>query len=114
MKTFKKIATVKKNNKTGRLSIVKTTPNVTLDVGTELYVKVENEVIDVVQKLLEGDSHQFSTRPCQTCRTISDLISRPFGCSAKALLRKININEKPKVPPPPCNECEPIDRLNQI
>jgi len=76
MKTFKKIATVKKNNKTGRLSIVKTTPNVTLDVGTELYVKVENEVIDVVQKLLEGDSHQFSTRPCQTCRTIRDYCKR--------------------------------------
>lgn len=30
--------------------------------------------------LLQEDPHQWSTRPCTTCQTISILIKRPFGC----------------------------------
>lgn len=39
-----------------------------------------NTVID----LIEGDPHQFGTRPCQTCRAISSIIDEPFGCIKKA------------------------------
>ena len=34
--------------------------------------------------LLQEDPHQWSVRPCGTCRTISGLIGRPFGCNLKA------------------------------
>lgn len=32
--------------------------------------------------LVEADPHQFSNRPCATCRTVSTLTGRPFGCQA--------------------------------
>jgi hypothetical protein len=31
-------------------------------------------------ELIEKDPHQWSKRPCTTCRTISAIIGRPFGC----------------------------------
>jgi hypothetical protein len=37
-------------------------------------------VLDPVLRLWESDPHQFSERPCQTCRSISALVRRPFGC----------------------------------
>lgn len=33
--------------------------------------------------LSEKDPHQFGTRPCPTCNTITNLIGRPFGCNAR-------------------------------
>lgn len=30
---------------------------------------------------LYADPHQWSTRPCPTCRAISGLIGEPFGCN---------------------------------
>ncbi len=35
---------------------------------------------DAALDLIEKDPHQYSKRPCDTCRTISNLIGRPFGC----------------------------------
>lgn len=34
-------------------------------------------------QLIERDPHQFGTGPCPTCITITGLIGRAFGCSAK-------------------------------
>jgi hypothetical protein len=31
-------------------------------------------------KLIQADPHQWSTRDCQTCRLVSELIKKPFGC----------------------------------
>ncbi len=31
-------------------------------------------------KLIQADPHQWSTRGCVTCRTVSELIEKPFGC----------------------------------
>lgn len=42
------------------------------------------QIADAVARLIEADSHQFSTRPCQTCRAVSSLLARPFGCSARS------------------------------
>ncbi len=39
---------------------------------------------DAAFRLIEEDPHQWSSRPCQTCRAISNLIGRPFGCSARS------------------------------
>lgn len=46
------------------------------------------ELIDAL-RLIQKDMHQFSKRPCSTCKTISLLIHEPFGCVIKANERKI-------------------------
>ena len=43
-----------------------------------------NAALTVALELLEADPHPFSTRPCPTCRPVSVLLGRPYGCSAKA------------------------------
>ena len=37
-------------------------------------------VIDPILKLIQEDPHQWSTRGCETCRTISSLLGKEFGC----------------------------------
>jgi len=37
-------------------------------------------LIDAVLDLLQADPHQWSMRPCPTCKTITGLIGKPFGC----------------------------------
>ena len=31
-------------------------------------------------RLIQKDPHQWSTRPCSTCETITNLLDMPFGC----------------------------------
>jgi hypothetical protein len=38
---------------------------------------------EVILRLIEADPHQWSSRPCPTCRAISGIIDRPFGCVKK-------------------------------
>lgn len=38
---------------------------------------------DAAFALIEGDPHQWSARPCQTCAAVSSLLGRPFGCVKK-------------------------------
>ena len=42
-------------------------------------------IMEPILNLLENDPHSWSKRPCPTCRTISSMIGRPFGCEAKQL-----------------------------
>ena len=42
------------------------------------------KIADALARLIEADPHQWSARPCQTCRAASALLDRPFGCSARA------------------------------
>ena len=51
----------------------------------ELEVKLANTVqlAEVIARLFESDPHSYSTRPCETCRNISRLLGRSFGCDAK-------------------------------
>lgn len=44
--------------------------------------------IGVVLDLLQRDPHQWSTRPCSTCQTVTTLAGRDFGCVAHAKARK--------------------------
>ncbi len=39
--------------------------------------------VDLVVRLIEGDPHQFSKRPCATCKVITGILGRPFGCASK-------------------------------
>lgn len=36
--------------------------------------------VDSILSLLQDDPHQWSARPCATCRAISTIVARPFGC----------------------------------
>ncbi len=49
-------------------------------------VKLE---VEAILNLIQADPHQWSDRPCPTCRAISTLAGRPFGCSALARMRRV-------------------------
>lgn len=42
------------------------------------------ERAEAVASVLERDPHQFSTRPCATCRAVTSILGRPFGCVRRA------------------------------
>jgi len=37
-------------------------------------------VIGSVLRLLQDDGHQWSSRSCSTCKTITSIVGKPFGC----------------------------------
>lgn len=39
-----------------------------------------NLVLDAVLDLLQEDQHSWSDRPCPTCRPITAMLGKPFGC----------------------------------
>lgn len=39
-----------------------------------------NMLVGAVLDLLQADPHSWSERPCPTCRPISAIVGRPFGC----------------------------------
>jgi len=39
-------------------------------------------IVDAALKLIEADPHQWSGRPCSTCRAVTHLVGRRFGCDA--------------------------------
>jgi hypothetical protein len=42
-----------------------------------------NKIIKSVTDLIQSDPHQWSTRPCQTCQSVSSIIGYSFGCVKK-------------------------------
>lgn len=47
-------------------------------------------IIDSIVSVLQNDPHSWSTRECETCRVITGLIRRPFGCYEYARQRAKN------------------------
>lgn len=44
-------------------------------------IKTSGRIIaNAALNLIEKDPHQWSSRPCSTCETISNLLDRDFGC----------------------------------
>ena len=41
-------------------------------------------LIEPILSLIYNDPHQWSTRPCSTCKAITSIVGRPFGCILKA------------------------------
>lgn len=37
-------------------------------------------VVEAILRLLDEDPHDFTSRPCQTCRAVTSLAGRAFGC----------------------------------
>lgn len=54
-------------------------------------------LLDASLRLIEDDPHDWSERPCPTCRPISAMVGRPFGCYSYAL-RKQAERQKPPDP----------------
>lgn len=52
----------------------------------ERVARIESALPDMVplsaSTIFASDPHQFSTRPCGTCRNISAVIGKPWGCVA--------------------------------
>ena len=40
-------------------------------------------LLDEALRALEADPHNWSSRPCPTCRAVSRALNRPFGCEAQ-------------------------------
>jgi len=40
-------------------------------------------LIEAVLRVIEDDPHQWSNRLCASCRAVSSVVGRPFGCEAK-------------------------------
>ena len=49
----------------------------------EVIKEAAHVLLDSVLKLIEKDPHSWSNRPCQTCRTVSSILGKPFGCEKK-------------------------------
>jgi len=46
--------------------------------------RFELRTAELLARLVEGDPHTHGTQwPCSSCRTISNLLNRPFGCIKK-------------------------------
>jgi hypothetical protein len=39
-----------------------------------------NVIIDTIANAIYADPHQWSKRPCETCKTITGILGKPFGC----------------------------------
>jgi hypothetical protein len=53
------------------------------EVNIELLEAVgryEFRTAEMIARLVEGDPHTHGTRPCASCKAISSLLDRPFGC----------------------------------
>jgi len=37
-------------------------------------------IMRAVLNAIQSDPHQWSTRPCATCRLVSGVLGEPFGC----------------------------------
>lgn len=49
-------------------------------MSTEILDACIQKIIDAVFALIQDDPHQWSDRPCGTCRSITALAGKPFGC----------------------------------
>lgn len=49
-----------------------------------------NILIGTIADIIYADSHQWSTRPCETCKTITAILGKPFGCDRYREYRKEN------------------------
>lgn len=53
------------------------------EIGKAVAESLKADVTEAMLRLIESDPHLWSKRPCQTCRAVSALAGRSFGCVAK-------------------------------
>lgn len=42
--------------------------------------QAQETLLAAVLRLLQEDPHMWSARPCKTCKAVSAIADRPFGC----------------------------------
>jgi hypothetical protein len=47
--------------------------------------RFELRIAELLARLVEADPHVHGPRPCASCKTISGLLDRPFGCQKRRL-----------------------------
>lgn len=65
-----------------------------MDAKSEAIKDAAQIIARVALDLIDKDGHVFGSRPCSTCRTITNLINKEFGCVRYASARK---NKAPEV-----------------
>jgi hypothetical protein len=58
-----------------------------------------NVIVEPLLRMLQDDPHQWSTRPCETCRAIESLTGKPFGCYLYAHRRRMAAQKQPTETP---------------
>lgn len=43
-------------------------------------MNAEETLMEAVLRVIQADPHQWSRRPCQSCRAVSAIVGKPFGC----------------------------------
>lgn len=64
--------------------------SVNLEIDVEVAARIAARVLmRSVMQLFQLDPHRWSTRPCATCKAITEVVGEPFGCDR---FRKENPN----------------------
>ena len=53
--------------------------------ATEIVQAAARVLMGTALDLIQADPHHWSERPCGTCRSISAIVGRPFGCELRRL-----------------------------
>jgi hypothetical protein len=51
-----------------------------IDSNEDVIRAAVNVIVGPILRLLQDDPHAWSTRHCETCRTIQSLTGKSFGC----------------------------------
>lgn len=54
-----------------------------IDHDTMLIQAAARTLMEASLHLVESDPHIWSTRPCATCKAVSSILGRSFGCQKK-------------------------------
>lgn len=55
------------------------------DEAKQIVKAAANVLLESVADIIDEDPHMWGTRPCSTCKFVSTIVGRPFGCTRKAL-----------------------------
>lgn len=61
-----------------------------MDEQEEMIKACANVLIDTIANIIYADSHHWSTRPCETCKAITAILGKPFGCDRYREEKKLN------------------------
>lgn len=53
--------------------------------AADLVKAAAEKLLDAALKVIQDDPHQWSGRPCSSCRAVTAIYGKPFGCIARAL-----------------------------
>ena len=63
---------------------------VILHAGSEItsrFGESSDKIYTAAFELIQQDPHQWSSRPCATCKAVSSLIKDSFGCEKKRVVK---------------------------